>query len=406
MEQRLKAGTFSFYTTMAVIGPYFPLYFQSKGYSSLQLGLLYSTGPLMGIAATLLMGILSYRLQLIKKMIVVILLGQLLCLLALNRIDSFSVLVTVMLAFYFCQSPIIPLNDSMLLHHLKERGGNYASYRVWASIGFASGVLVFGMLIEKYGLPIVPWLGIATIGISLVCVSLLQERRRSAAGLRFGQSSGSLVSAPFLLFMTMVLLMSVAHRMNDAFLSLFIQSAGGGQQLVGVTMLVASGFEIPVFFLLARYGHRFRQTALLTFASAVYTIRFAALGFVKEPAAVIALQALHSLSFGIFIYAAVSYMKLIVPDELRSTGQALFSIVWAGFAGIAAGLIGGYAFDHFGPHAVYRIAAVFSMASLVGFFAAFGILNRQQTAIEADGALWSKAHVQPQKRTRQEANPS
>ncbi|CAG7607219.1 putative 3-phenylpropionic acid transporter [Paenibacillus solanacearum] len=386
MEQRLKAGTFSFYTTMAVIGPYFPLYFQAKGYSSLQLGVLYGAGPLMGIASTLLTGLMSDRFRTVKNIMLAILIGQLSCLFMLDRLDSFFALMAVMLAFYFCQSPIIPLNDSMLLHHIRERGGSYAAYRIWASVGFAASVPAFGMLIEAYGLRAVPWLGLSTVAVSLACVSFLPERRREPGGLRLGSLARSLGSAPFLSFMAMVLPMSVAHRMNDAFLSLFIQSAGGGRPLVGWAMLLASGLEIPVFFLLARYGHRFRPLALLAFAAAVYTIRFAALGFVKDPAAVIALQSLHSLSFGVFIYAAVSHLKLIVPDELRATGQALFSIVWAGLAGIAAGLIGGYAFDHFGPHAVYRIAAVFSIASLIGFIAVHGKLNKQMTTAVHGGA--------------------
>jgi MFS transporter, PPP family, 3-phenylpropionic acid transporter len=48
----LKPFTFSFYMTMSMIVSFLPLYYSSLGYSSLEVGILYALGPMIGIVST------------------------------------------------------------------------------------------------------------------------------------------------------------------------------------------------------------------------------------------------------------------------------------------------------------------------------------------------------------------
>ena len=77
----------------------------------------------------------------------------------------------------------------------------------------------------------------------------------------------------------------------------------------------------------------------------------------QAPAALIALQALHGMTFGMFWSAGIALVAETVPPELRATGQAL--LVMAINAGGAVGnLAVGHFYDTVGPSALFGVAAI------------------------------------------------
>ncbi|MCC2686313.1 MAG: transporter [Paenibacillaceae bacterium] len=363
----LRAGTYIFYMTMAVVLPYFPIYFRSLGYSNLQLGLLYSSGPMIGIFAALLWGVWSDKYQTIKKLLIVIFSSQLLILFFIGQTRLFGLMLLIMLGFHFFQSAVIPLNDSMILLHIRRRGGTYASYRVWASIGFASTVFLFGSMAEYFGPGSALWLCGGSIMLSLLLSFSLEERKAALSSPDWSELKNIAGSRRLLFFLASVFVLAVGHRMNDAFVPLVVKDIGGSDRLVGLAQLVAGGCEIPVFLLLAKYGRSFRESTLLIAASLVYVVRFIWMSATTDIVAIIALQTLHSLSFCIYLYASVSMLQKLVPERFRSTGQAMFAFVWAGLAGLTAGALGGYVMDFAGAKWLYRTAAMFAFLGLTGF---------------------------------------
>jgi PPP family 3-phenylpropionic acid transporter len=103
-------------------------------------------------------------------------------------------------------------------------------------------------------------------------------------------------------------------------------------------------------------------------AALVYVIRFGLLSFTTAPGWIIAIQTMHSLSFGIFFFTSIRYVQQVVPDEYRASGQALFTVVWSSVAGLLSGLVGGWAFEQLDGQWLYRIAASLALAAAVGFY--------------------------------------
>ncbi|UUZ93865.1 MFS transporter [Paenibacillus sp. P25] len=364
----LRGFTFSFYMTVAIITTYFPLYFGWRGFSTIQIGLLYSVGPMIGIAANLFWGFMSDKFRTVKKVLSLILLGQLILALLMFRTDSFGLLMVLMAVFFFFQTPMSSLNDSLTLLNASRTGKSYASYRVWGSIGFAAAAFAFGQLMKLYGTGLTAVLGIATISLSLLLSFALTDARE--ANYKKPDFSGLLPiigSRSFLAFLLIVLTLSIAHRMNDGFLALFMQRLGAPPSLIGLSWMASAVSEIPVFFLLSRFGHKFKEPPLLVICCLVYVVRFLLMSRVENPLWVIAIQVMHSLSFGIFYFTVIRYIQSVVPDQFRATGQAVFAVTWSGLAGLLSGLLGGWLFNDWGPHFMYGVGSVLALIAMLGF---------------------------------------
>ena len=365
----LKPFTFSFFMTMGIVVSFFPLYFDYKGYTKLQIGMLYAIGPLIGIATNLLWGILSDKFQTVKRIMLVLLVGQAAAALLVFQADRFIVLYLCLAVFFFFQQPVNSLNDSQLMLHVGQTRASYASFRIWGSIGFAFAAGFFGLLLKAFGYGLTPWLCLTTIGLSLLLALLLKDAQRQPGRIAFGGMFAIVRQKRFLWFLLLICLMATAHRMNDGFLAVHMRQLGAPATLVGYAWMASALSEIPIFFFLSKFGHRYKELPLLAFAGLAYTVRFTLVALAHNPVWIIFIQMLHSLTFGIFLFTAVRNLQSIVPDPYRSSGQAIFTVAWSSVAGLISGTLGGYLFDKWGGATLYGVGAGLALLAALGFAA-------------------------------------
>jgi PPP family 3-phenylpropionic acid transporter len=366
----MRSFSFTNYMTNAIILSVFPIYFHLLGFSKTQSGLLYAIGPAVGIAANLIWGVTSDRFQTIKKVILVLLTGQLAMMLTLFQFETFPVIFIVILIFYFFQTPVNGLNDSQTLLYAAKTGKSYASFRVMGSFGFAVAAVSFGYIIRVPDKLSIAVLSICTIAVTLAISLGLKDDRESGKKMGFSGLFQVLMSRKVLVFFVLLFLLALAARVNDSFLSLYLIELGADPSIVGISWMVSALSEIPIFFLLGRYGNRMHELPLLGIGAVFYALRFLIMSLPLEPHWIIVTQAMHSVSFGIFLITAIRYMQALIPDQYRATGQALFNVVWGGMAGLVSGAAGGKVFDLWGGQTLYFIAALLAAAAAAGFFSA------------------------------------
>jgi PPP family 3-phenylpropionic acid transporter len=368
----LKGFTFSFFMTNAIFLSFFPTYLVSLNFNKTQIGLIYSISPMISIVSNLVWGYVSDKFHTIRKTILVLLIGQLCLMLVLFEVNTYITLYILMTFFYFFQTPMTSLNDSQLLLNAGATGHSYASYRVWGSFGFAFSALAFGLLLhaETNHPHLIGYLIIGTILTSLLISLFLKDSRGTYKKIEFAGLYKIIVSRKLIIFLLLVLVISMSYRTNDAFLSLYLHELGADQSLIGYSWTISALSEIPIFFLLSRYGHRYKELPLLALASFAFALRFYLVSQTTEPIAIVGIQALHSITFGIFFFTALRYMTQIVPDQFRATGQAIFSITWNGFAGLISSLAGGIIFDRWGGHTLYLAASLVAIIAGLGFLLA------------------------------------
>lgn len=369
----LRIYSFSAYSTAAMVVSFIPLYFLDRGFSEQQIGIIYSTGPFISIFANIILGMASDKYRTIKKLLMLLLFGQLVMISLLFPIENFALVCLVMMGFYFFQTPINPLSDSLLLLSSQYTGTPYALIRIFGSLGFAVTAYTFGLILKGIGSHWTLPLALCTIAITLILTTRIKDYQGSARKIDFSGFFKLLRQRDVLLFFLIILTISIPHRMYEGFLAVSMRQMGASDSLIGLAWLVSALSEIPILYLLGKYGHKFKELPLLMIASIMYAVRLWLLSDIQDPRWVIATQAMHSISFGIYFSTALRYLSQLIPDEYRASGQAVYAVVWTGLAGVISGMFGGYIYEHFGREVFFRMGAGFALVAAAAFFTRYYI---------------------------------
>lgn len=367
----LRAFSFSTYSTQALIMSFIPLYFLSKGFSESQIGMIYSSGLFVSIFANIITGLASDRFQTIRKILMALLFGQLAMISLLFPLENFAMVCVVMAAFYFFQTPMNPLSDSLILLSSQYTGTPYALIRIFGSLGFACSAYGFGLLLKGIGSEWTILVALCTVSISIILSLFIKDYRGSSRKIEFAGFFKLLAKRNVMLFFLLILLISTAHRMYESFLAVTMRQLGASDSLIGLALLISASSEIPILFLLGKYGHKLKELPLLIFASIMYGLRLWLLSQIDDPRWIVATQAMHSVSFGVYFSTALRYISQLIPDEFRASGQAVYTVIWTGLAGLISGVLGGLIYEQFGRVVFYHIATGISGAAAIGFLLYF-----------------------------------
>ncbi|MBW7454469.1 MFS transporter, partial [Paenibacillus sepulcri] len=279
----LRMFSFAMFMTQAIVVSYLPLYFLDHGYNASQIGIIYSIGPFISIFSTLLFGAASDKYRTLKKIMTVILFGQLVMLSLLFTTQTFTIVCVIMLVFYFFQTPMNPLSDSLILLSSQYTGTPYALVRIFGSLGFAFMAFFMGQLLRFTGSWASLLVGVCTITVSFVLSLGLKDYQGSLKKMDFSGLFKILRKPDIVIFFVLILVISISHRMYEGFLAVTLRQMGASDSLVGVAWLISAVSEIPVFFLLGKYGHKFKELPLLAIASLMYAIRFWLVSEIQSP---------------------------------------------------------------------------------------------------------------------------
>jgi len=367
LQWKMKLLIFFYFTTVGIIVPFLPLYFDSQGLTNGQIGILLALGPCVSILVQSPWGYLSDRLQTVKKLLLLQFTACLLFSFLLFHLRSFSLLVPTLIGFYAFFLPSFPQLDCLILANSKETGKHFGSYRLWGSLGFAVTALAAGELLAVVG---IEWMKVLYQGLmlfSIFLIFLVKDVSPSCKTATSSQFKELLKRREVLYVLIFMALVNTTNKANDAFMGILIRSIGGTEAEVGWAWTTGPLSEIPVFALFGLLLARYNEVVLLALAAGIYALRWFLFAVTGDPDLIIVIQLLHGLSFGLFYMAGVSFIGKIVPPGLRASGQGLLATFGGGLAGIAGSLLGGFLMDHFGPQFLYAASAGLVVVAVMAF---------------------------------------
>ncbi|MDQ6419635.1 MFS transporter [Paenibacillus sp. LHD-117] len=367
----LKRFNFFLYGTIAILTSFFPLYFQEIGLSKVEIGMIMAGGPFISIFANPFWGYWSDRLQNVKRVLIMLLIGNLIATIIVFQTKEYVFIFALMLIFFFFNSPTFSQSNSLILNAIENTKHKFGAFRLWGSLGWAIIAVLAG--------PVLSWMGLLNLwvlyGIMMI-VSLLftiglPQGRIASKAKRERQSYWKVMlsSKVFFVFVVLGVLISVPNSINQTFVSLYISNLGGSNELIGWSVFLSAIFEIPVFLLFDRFLKKSTKMMLgcLVAISLLFVVRWLLMSIVSGPLDIIFIQVLHCITFGGYYYVGTSLSAHLIPAEYRATGQAIYALTWGGISGIIAGLFGGWMFESLGPQTMYQICAVISVAGVIGF---------------------------------------
>ena len=370
---RLAAYYFAVFLGLGAVLPFLPLLLSSRGMSASMVGVVLVIGPVANLVAPPLWAWLAdtfgVRALLLSIASAGCALGVVLLIPDWGLLAAFG----AMAIYSICRSPIAPLADAAAHAELGEDGPRFARIRVWGSIGFAVAAATLGEL-EASTRPLLLF-GVAAVAHVLGAAIASRRRapwqpRQTGVALRaLAESRAHGLGALFL----GSALYYFAHGSYDAFMALHLKALGHGDALVGLAWAVGVSCEIALMMVATTILRRVAAVNLLVVGAVASVVRWSLMSWVVSAAAIVAVQTLHALTFGLWYLAMVGYVQSRATESLRTIIQSL------AHASLAVGMIGGYViggavFDRLGGAMLFRLGALAAAGAAV----AYGALARRE----------------------------
>jgi PPP family 3-phenylpropionic acid transporter len=139
-----------------------------------------------------------------------------------------------------------------------------------------------------------------------------------------------------------------------------VRDRGLPSSITGMGLALGVAGEVGALLVFPWLERRIPLRALFAAAFTGTIVRWALLSRAESAAALVLLQLLHALTFGIWWGCAIEGMSRAVPARLRATGQALFSAVVFGIGNAAGYALAGAGYDRLGG-----VAPLFGWAAVV-----------------------------------------
>ncbi len=352
---------FLYFGVLGAYLPFFNLYCLHIGLSGIQIGTLSAVRSAALVLFALLWGLLADRYAARRPIYIacnLLATGVWVFYLASERFVP-MLAITVLHGVFF--APLIPFLEAFSMDVLGSEKKRYGRIRAWGSVSFIAMVVLLGRAIDAWGLRLV--LAVVLAGSALQAAFAWGVPPAARARQAVPGSPGSfLLNRRSLIFFSSTFLMLVSHGADYGFFSIHLESLGCGNAFIGVSWAAASAAEIGVMLASGRLFARFAPQTVLHFSFLAAALRWTMLFFTVSPAAILATQLLHAVTYGAFHMASILFVDELAPEASKTIGQAINNGVTYGLGLMVGFFLNGYLYERVGTAALFPISAAVSLA--------------------------------------------
>lgn len=336
-----------------LLNPYISTIFIDQGLNRDRVGMIMAVSSFLVIAAQLFWGRMADKYRM-TKLILILSLGVPAIAALLFQLPSVTLMIMSYMIYIAFTAPLAPVSDAYAVTAAYAAGSSYGTIRCFQSIGNAFGGYIAGSFVAAYAPKYlgIPFLLFTVIGILIILGFPKQSEVKVKTKSFSGGMSGLLNNKTVLLFLLACLLINQTLTAFNTYFVVVFQMAGGSYQWSGIALMIAAFSNVPSMFLSAYIIRLFGVEKTMLLGALAYILRWGIQFMFPVPSVMVGVQVLQGLSFGLLYVTAVEFMVRIVPEELRTTGQSILSIVFSGLAGMLGNLLNGYLLEAGGPSAM------------------------------------------------------
>jgi len=147
-----KTFYFFYYAAWACLAPFLALYYRNLGFTGRQIGLLASISPLTTLIAASFWGAVADASQRYRTVLLGAIAGSGISVFVLSQVNSFWLIIPIVISYSFFAAPIIPLVDNSVVAQLGANREQYGKQRLWGAIGWGLAGPLAGWLVGIYGI--------------------------------------------------------------------------------------------------------------------------------------------------------------------------------------------------------------------------------------------------------------
>ena len=398
MKTTFKLSLYWFFV-MGALGVFFPFFSlflkENVGLSGGQVGIVLAILPLTGMFAQPLFGQIADRSGKRTRLLALLAIGTAFGYLLMPLPATFCgiLLATTVLALF--SSSLIPMGVSVSMALLAENGlPNFGRVRVFGTIGFLVTVVstpVFLDFLFPEKRPETALFGPSRIGLGFIFVyaALLVSLAAMVAWLLPREGSVSsraakreyrvlLTHAPFLKVLVVVFLIFFFLQGPLNLFPILISERGGDTGTISHMWIFMLIPEIPLVACANRAFGLLSLRFVIAFAALAGGIRSLVCALSPGLGPLYLAQMLHGIVVvGLFV-GAPQYVERAVPENLRTTGQSLLTMLGASTGGIISSSLSGLLYERYGIEAPFLLGGIGMIA--VGTMAPSLLKQKHQTA--------------------------
>jgi MFS transporter, PPP family, 3-phenylpropionic acid transporter len=360
------------YAAFGVSSPFMPAFFERRGLSPEQIGILFGVGTAVRLVAGPLVGRGADLTQALRAVLAICALLAAIVALGLLSAPVFALLLLTSLFHAAALAPTTTLADALALAAAQPRsarpGFEYGWVRGIGSAVFVIGTLISGQVVESRGLASIIILQAALLVAASSAAILVPnpERQEPVAATDHMASVGVAALLGMPVFRRVMLLSALvlgSHAMHDTFAVIRWSAAGVTPTVVSVLWSESVAAEVLFFFFIGpRLLRRLRPAAAVAIAAAAGVVRWVAVASSTSVMTLALVQPLHGLTFAALHLACMRIIAAIVPQHLAATAQAMYALA-AGVTTAILTVASGSLYAAFGAHG-FLVMAMLCAAAL------------------------------------------
>lgn len=360
-----KSIFFIVYAAASVLLPFLALYYEQRGLSGAQIGLLAAIPPVMTMIGASVWGSLADATRRHKLIFGLVIVGAVVSVALIPLAHNFLSLSLAIALHAFCFMSLIPLLDNSALEILGSQSDKYGQIRLWGSLGWGLGAPAIGPLVERLGLD---WTFYGHAGLMLVglLIALPLPVAQKSSGSGFSQGLKSLLQdGRWYLFLLVIFVAGFGDALVRNYWFLYLKDLEASSLLMGLSLTIGMVSELVVLAFSGQLLNRLGTNKLLIISVLTQGARLLGWSLISDPYLALSLQLLNGLTFGTLWLAGVAYAKKIAPAGLSATAQGLLSGVYFGLSSVIGALSGGFLYEQVGTWGMYRWGAIVMFIGLL-----------------------------------------
>ncbi|WP_409339751.1 MFS transporter [Peribacillus butanolivorans] len=377
---------FSFFA-VGSLTPLLSVYLANEaGLNGIEIGTIMSVGPIVMIVFQPIWGIVCDWSGKPAKILAMTSLLAGLFGLGYLLFEPYLLLVSVAVVLAIFQSAIIPVSDSITLQYTTRIKSNYGKIRLFGSLGFGVAVFVMGKLSESFIGPSVIFYAffIGLLIAALLALRLPEEPPQVKAKLFSGMKE-LVTMKRFLIFLAVTFLIFGPNLANNVYYGLFVEARGGTYTGIGIAFLLAVLSEIPFMRMAGSWINKLGLLPITLLAGIASLVRW--LLYFTEPslAIVYVTSMIQGFSLGLFIPAALQYIREVVPPHITVTAVTLYSAIGNGLGNWFSTFSGGIILDKSG---IYMVYLFYSLLTLMGMLLTVWLMRLEKVPGRMKTSFW------------------
>lgn len=349
----------------AVFSTFLPVYLRDTGFTQAQIGVLLSVGPFVAMLGQPVWGTVSDRAVTKNRVLLTLLAGCGAAALLMPLSDAFAYLLILLCAFAFFQTSVSSISDTITFEQLdKNRTWSYGPIRMGGTIGFAVMAVAYGAW-AKDGVGTM----FAVFALCMAAAILLLLRFPAVPGHQSGGRKMNITvlfrNRRLMVYMGISFILQIALGYYYTFYPIYFKELGGGNDLLGWSMLISSVSEIPFLLFSGVLLRKIPIPVIFMVAGIASASRWLLFSVIDVPFWTLPVQALHGLMFIVLTVTMATIIHREVPAELKASGQTLNGLLSFGAARIIGSFAGGFANDSFGIRRVFLFNSFVSAGVVV-----------------------------------------